>query len=239
MAFEFHPPDAHLGASGKAHKTCWGERAALFRPLPRAAGPRAVTEVPHRCAPAGPQRTWENEGTLSRPHFPFHSPTPSSRAPTLLTGKKQSCSRPGGISSRGAGPAAPLAACPARPARGSAPGCGFSAPQQVARDAPGEPGNRSLRREGRPGLPRAELRASGAIQACVPSRPPRPAPRGSAPAGARAWALRVPAPLREAGLYPVEFWSWIPPPPPSSDHPFAGKWFYSGAGRWGWGCRPG
>lgn len=206
---------------GRRGKPTGKARVGRAAPLPSPPGRRPLRS-PQVCS-RPPQRTWAARGHFlvltppsARPRPP-PPPDPPHRKKAILLG--------GRLLRPGRGPAAPLAARPA-------PGCGFPAPQQVARDASEEPGNQSPWREGVPWAPAAEVRASGPPRpACAPGRP---APsRPARPCTCRAWALRVPAPLRAASLVPSGFWSWIRLPLAPSDHPFAGKWFYSGAGSWG------
>lgn len=109
MASELHPRRAHLGASGKAPLGRGVGRPAS--PLPLAGGPGGPLAVlPPSAADLG------GEGTLSGPHSPFRPPARALLPhPTLLTGKKQSCSAGGCCAGAGLLPGWPPARPQARP----------------------------------------------------------------------------------------------------------------------------
>lgn len=194
--------------------------------------PRPASEVPQVCRPAPrpqrPERTWDDQGTLSRPPTLFRPPRPSS---------PEKCDpAPGQAASEAGAPGLLPGWPPARPGPAGPRVWVLRAPQ-VARDAPGESGNRSPRGGGRGALGSAgRTRSSGrratrATRAwCGPSRTPRPAPRGPAPAGGQARAARVLGPLREASLSPVGAGVGSLHPSPPSNASLQEKWFYSGAG---------
>lgn len=216
------------------------------RPRPHPRPPPLIALSPQVWPPPRPPAgTWAH-CTRSRP------PSASAR-PRLLphptSSPEKSNLAPG---EEAAAPAAarPAAPAPAPEAR-TGPRIGVSAPQQVARDARCQPGNLSPRRRGAPRA--ASLPRGGG--AGLPGHPlplllpPCPMTlRGRAGPGLASTCRATPGPAETAGLLfsrrskfvPSSALQLFPPPPhPASDNPFAGKWFYSGAGSWGRGCRPG
>lgn len=112
MASEFHPPDAHLGASGKAHETCsgWGGQ-----PPPRAAGLLRLTEIPLWCAPAG-----RSEPGRTRGHFLVLTPPsthPRPPPPPRPSSPEKSNPAPGQAASAAGAPGLLPRWPPAPPAR--------------------------------------------------------------------------------------------------------------------------
>lgn len=197
----------------------------------------------------------------ARPSPPPHPP--ASPLPPLLTGKQQSGYQLGGCGVRGLPGRRACGSCGgrsgllSRPRRLARPRLwvSFAPTGSTGRAVPArkpEPArregrarrSRGLARPGPPASRRAEVRG-------LPGATHTPLPlRAALPAAPRAPLLHLPglwastarpgsAPrLSERQLCYPAVWGLDPATLPS-DNPFAGKWFYSGARSWGWGCRPG
>lgn len=204
--------------------------------------PRPASEVPQVCRPAPrpqrPERTWDDQGTLSRPPTLFRPPRPSS---------PEKCDpAPGQAASEAGAPGLLPGWPPARPGPAGPRVWVLRAPQ-VARDAPGESGNRSPRGGGGAPWARPDGRAA---RAAGPPGPPGPgaAPRGR-PAPPRA-ALHLqearPALRASSGLCEKPVCrQWVLESDPSTPRPLQMQvcrknGFIPGLGAvTGVGCRPG